>query len=130
MDPGVLMASYNHNLDTVRLANMSPELRFKEIKREVEAVHGLPGGYLDNIVLDSLTMNWNNYEWSRGALPFFSTEQKRLFSYGMALPEYDNRVFMAGDHISAVHRWMQGALHSGMVAANQLAWAFRNRKTY
>jgi monoamine oxidase len=43
----------------------------------------------------------------------------------MILPEYDNRVFMAGDHISAIHRWMQGALQSGMIAANQLAMAAR-----
>ena len=46
----------------------------------------------------------------------------------MALPEYDNKVFMAGDHISAVHRWMQGALQSGMIAANQLAIEFRKRE--
>jgi monoamine oxidase len=66
-------------------------------------------------------MNWNDNMWSRGALPFYTPEQKTLFSYAMALPEYNNRVFMAGDHISAVHRWMQGALQSGMIAANQLA---------
>ncbi|MDP4089480.1 MAG: FAD-dependent oxidoreductase [Bacillota bacterium] len=126
-EKGVLIASYNYNLDSIRLGNLSAELRINEIKREVEAVHGLPAGYLDNIVLDSVTINWNNYVWSRGALPFFSPEQKRLFSYGMALPEYDNRVFMAGDHISAVHRWMQGALQSGMIAANQLAIEARKR---
>lgn len=126
-EPGVLLASYNDNLDAIRLAGMTPELRLEEIKNEVEAVHGLPEGYLDSIVTDSKTMNWNINPWSRGALTFFSPEQKRLFSYGMALPEYDNRVFMAGDHISAVHRWMQGALHSGMTAANQLASVFKNK---
>jgi monoamine oxidase len=123
--PGVLMASYNYDLDTVRLANLTEELRLKEIKKEIEEVHGLPRGYLDNIVVDFKTMNWNSNLWSRGALPFFTPEQKRLFSYAMALPEYDNRVFMAGDHISAVHRWMQGALQSGMIAANQLALEFK-----
>jgi monoamine oxidase len=127
--PGVLIASYNYSLDTIRLANMIPELRLEEIKREVEEVHGLPPGYLNGIAVDIRTMNWDNHPWSRGALPFYSPEQKRLFSYAMAMPEYDNRVFMAGDHISAVHRWMQGALQSGMAAANQLAADFRRRKT-
>jgi monoamine oxidase len=124
-EPGVLIASYNYGLDTVRLANLTEELRLKEMKKEVEEVHGLPRGYLDNIVEDFKTMDWNSYLWTRGALPFFTPEQKRLFSYAMALPEYDNRVFIAGDHISAVHRWMQGALQSGMTAANELAKEFK-----
>lgn len=124
-EPGVLIASYNYNLDSERVANMPAGLREREIKREVEEVHGLPAGYLDDIAVEFKTLNWNDYPWSRGALTFYTPEQKRLFSYGMALPEYDNRVFMAGDHISAAHRWMQGALQSGMIAANQLAMGFR-----
>ena len=123
--PGVMIASYNYNLDAVRLSNMAPEQRREEIKREVEEVHGLPVGYLDDIAGDFKTIDWNNHPWSRGALPFYAPGQKRLFSYTMALPEYDNRVLMAGDHISAAHRWMQGALQSGMTAANQLATEFR-----
>lgn len=122
-EPGVLIASYNYSLDTTRLANLTPDLRNEEIKRQVEEVHGLPKHYLDNIVIGFKTQNWNTYPWTRGALPYYASQQKKLFSYGMALPEYNNRVFMAGDHISAVHRWMQGALHSGMTAANQLAAA-------
>ena len=124
-EPGVMTASYSYALDTTRLANLSLALRNEEIKREVEEVHGLPRGYLDSIAVGFKTMNWNENLWSRGALPFYTPEQKRLFSYAMILPEYDNRVFMAGDHISAIHRWMQGALQSGMIAANQLAMAAR-----
>ncbi len=126
-EPGVLIASYNYSLDSTRLSGLPPELRWQEIKEEVEAVHGLPSGYLNDIAEDFETMNWNEHPWSRGGLPFYTPEQKRLFSYGMAVPEYDNRVFMAGDQISPVHRWMQGALHSGMMAANQLAWESRKR---
>ncbi|MCX7749300.1 MAG: FAD-dependent oxidoreductase [Clostridia bacterium] len=122
-EPGVMIGSYNYSLDAVRLGNLSPDICDDEIKREVEQVHGLPKGYLDKIVLDTKTVDWNREPWARGGLCFFTPEQKRLFSYAMALPEYDNRVFMAGDHISAVHRWMQGALHSGMKAANDLAAA-------
>ena len=120
-EPGVMIASYNYSLDSTRLANLTPTLRNEEIKREVEEVHGLSRGYLDRIAVDFETIDWNRNLWSRGALPFYTPEQKKLFSYAMSLPEYDNRVFMAGDHISAVHRWIQGALQSGMIAANQLA---------
>ena len=125
--PGVLLASYSYSLDSTRLGNLSREFRIDEIKREVEEVHGLAKGYLDSIVTMAKTVEWNSEPWQRGALCFFTPQQKRLFSYAMALPEYDNRVFMAGDHISAVHRWMQGALHSGMTAANGVAAECRRR---
>jgi monoamine oxidase len=41
----------------------------------------------------------------------------------MTKPEYGGRVFFAGEHISALHRWMQGALQTGMQAACDLAKA-------
>jgi Monoamine oxidase len=122
-EPGVIIGSYNFNLDTTRLTNQPDEMREREVKREVETVHGLPEGCLDRVVQDIKTLNWDQQPTFRGALSFFETEQKRIFSYCMAVPEYNNRVFFAGEHISAVHRWMQGALQSGMQAANDLAGA-------
>ncbi|MDP4146025.1 MAG: FAD-dependent oxidoreductase, partial [Bacillota bacterium] len=120
---GVLLGAYNFNLDAIRLTNLTEKKRLEEIKMVIEKVHGLPIGYLDNIVEDFKTVNWDEEPAFRGALCFFSTEQKRIFSYCMTLPEYDERVFFAGEHISAIHRWMQGALQSGMQAANSLAIA-------
>lgn len=121
--PGILTI-YNFNLDTVRLANMPERERFEEIKREIEKIHGLSRGYLDKIVTDFKTINWNSEVWFRGGLCMYTPEQKRLYSYGAALPEYNGRVFFAGEHISAKHRWMQGALKTGMEAANQLAISY------
>ncbi|MDP4095164.1 MAG: FAD-dependent oxidoreductase [Bacillota bacterium] len=122
-EPGVFIGSFNFNLDTTRLTNQPQELYFEEIKREVEMVHGLQPGYLDNIVVGHKTVNWDEQPTIRGAISFFTPQQKILFSYGMAQPEYNGRMFFAGEHISAVHRWMQGALQSGMQAANNLALA-------
>lgn len=119
-EPGVIIGTYNFSLDTTRLTNQPEEMVFEEIKREIEMLQGLPSGYLDKIVDGYKTVNWNQEPTFRGALSFFSPEQKRIFSYGMALPEYNGRIFFAGEHISAVHRWMQGALQSGMNAANDL----------
>ena len=124
-DPGVLLASYNLNLDAVRLGNMDDETRITLIKRQVEEVHGLPKGYLDSIVIDYKTVNWNNAQWFRGAFSIFTPEQKRIFMYDMSKPEFGNRVFFAGDHTSPKHAWIQGALQSGMIAANDLAISIR-----
>lgn len=126
-DPGVLIASYNFNLETTRLAEIPERFRFRELKREVEQVQGLPKGYLDSVVTQSMTHNWNTDPRFRGALCFYTPEQRRLFSVASVLPEYDGRVFFAGEHTSAKHRWMQGALKSGMEAANQLVLSCINQ---
>jgi monoamine oxidase len=120
-EPGVLLATYNFNLDSTRLSNQPEQSALEEIKREITAVHGLPPKYLDSVIEGFQSVNWDHQPTIRGALSFFSPEQKKIFSYGMALPEYGGRVFFAGEHISAVHRWIQGALQTGMQAANDLA---------
>lgn len=119
-NPGVLLASYNFNLDAVRLGNMKDDNRFEKIKQNVEEVHGLPKGTLDSIVTGTKTQVWNDDPLFRGAFCYFTPEQKKLFSWEMTLPEYNNSVFFAGEHVSALHRWMQGSLKSGMDAANAL----------
>lgn len=124
--PGVLM-SYGFSLDSIRLASMRERKRLNTILQQTEQVHGLPEGTLDPLIEDFKTVRWNDEPWFRGALCYFTPGQKRLFSWPMALPEYGGRVFFAGDHISAVHRWMQGALQSGMEAANALAQTCRER---
>ena len=122
-EPGVIVASYNFNLDAVRLGNMTDEARFEKIKRDVEDVHGLPVGMLDKLATAFKTQNWNSDPLFRGAFCYLTPEQKKLFSWPMSLPEYNNKVFFAGEHISAIHRWQQGALQSGMEAANALAYS-------
>ncbi|QNU68562.1 FAD-dependent oxidoreductase [Ruminiclostridium herbifermentans] len=119
-NPGVFLASYNFNLDSVRLGNITDKERFEIIKRDVEEVHGLSKFELDSIVTDSKTQVWSEDPLFRGAFCYFTPQQKKLFSWEMTLPEYDNRVFFAGEHVSPLHRWMQGALQSGMEAANAL----------
>ncbi|HEX2924962.1 MAG TPA: FAD-dependent oxidoreductase [Ruminiclostridium sp.] len=121
--PGVILGSYNFNLDAVRLGNMTEEDRIDKIKRNLEEVHGFPKGYLDSIVTGYKTQVWDNDPLFRGAFCYLTPEQKKLFSWVMTLPEYENRVFFAGEHVSAIHRWQQGALKSGMEAANAVARA-------
>lgn len=120
--PGVLVASYNLSQDSVRVGSTEEPERFELIKREVEEVHGLPRGYLDSIVQYHKTVDWNNEPWAKGAFDIFYPGQKKVFLYEMLKPEYDGRIFFAGEHTSRKHAWMQGALYSGMLAANTLAY--------
>lgn len=121
-EPGVLLASYNIDQDALRLGMELQEYRYAFIKKDVELVHGLPRGYLDNIVMDNKTVDWYKELWFYGAFQMFLPGQRESFLYTSSTPEYNNRVFFAGEHISPKNAWIQGALHSGMVAANSLAY--------
>ena len=120
-EPGVILASYNLGQDAIRLGNLDDKIRFKEIKRQVEAVNGLQKGYLDSVVEDYKTVDWNHEKGFYGAFCYFMPQQQNLFSYVMAKPEYDNRVYFAGEHISLTHGWIEGAVSSAMKAANDIA---------
>lgn len=127
-EPGVLGASYNISQEATRLSMDLPEVRYKYIKRDVEDVHGLPRGYLDDIVIDNITVDWYKERWIFGEFPTYFPGQRELFLYPTSTPEYDNRVFFAGEHTSPKSAWMQGALESGMTAANRLAYYSRLQK--
>lgn len=120
-EPGVLTAAYNLEQNSVRLGGLKEKLQFELICRNVEEVHGLPRGFLNSIVEVTKSLHWNNASNFLGALAFTLPGQKPLFSYIMRLPEYINRVYFAGEHVSSKHGWIQGALYSGKYAANQLA---------
>lgn len=120
-DPGVLLASYNFNLDAIRLGNLDEKRRVNEIKQQVELVHDLKKGTLNSIVEDFRTIQWNREPNFYGAFCNYMPGQKRLYSFAITQPEYEDKIFFAGEHTSSTPAWMQGALHSGMRAANQLA---------
>lgn len=120
-NPGVLLASYNLNLDAIRVGNLQNSVRYEKIKRQIEGVHGLKEGYLDSIVEEAITLDWNRESGFYSGFCYFKPEQQVLFSYAMEQPEYNNKIYFAGEHISLTHGWIEGALSTGMKAANGIA---------
>lgn len=123
-EPGVLLASYNLDLNASRIGNLPEERRIEVIKRQVEKVHGLESGYLDDIVIDYKTINWGTEPWFLG-ICYYRAAQKTIFSAAMDTPVYNNRMFFAGVHISETHGWLQGAFKTAMEAANGVAYQCR-----
>lgn len=120
-EPGVLTASYNIGNDAVRLGNTS-DYRFLLTKRFVERVHGLPENYLDKIVMDYITVNWNRNEWITGAFLNLLPGQGIQFGYELFRPDYDNRVYLAGEANFPPQGWLQAAFKAAMMASNALAY--------
>lgn len=120
-EPAVLTASYNLGMDSIRLSSQNEYRRFENIKRDLEKVHGTPPGYLDTLIESSKTVFWNDEQWARGGFALQYPGQKVNFAYNMLLPEYKDRVFFAGEHVSTKPAWMQGSLQTGKWVANQIA---------
>ena len=100
---------------------MDEKIRVELVKRQVEQVHGLSRGYLDSIVESYKTIEWDHEQGFYGGISHYREEQQNLFAYASEQPEYDERVYFAGEHISQTHAWIQGALSTGMKAANRIA---------
>lgn len=121
-DAGVLLASYNIDEDAYALGNMIPSSRYFIIRNKLALVHGVSNNYLDSIILKSKSIDWVSEPWFYGAFQMFLPGQRSDFLYVSSTPEYDNRVFFAGEHTSTKNGWIQGALQSGMRAAISLAY--------
>ncbi|KPU42893.1 flavin-dependent L-tryptophan oxidase RebO precursor [Oxobacter pfennigii] len=119
--PGVLTASYNIGSDAVRLGNFLTH-RFRLIKRQVELTQGLPENYLDNVVINYKTIDWDRNQWITGAFVNFLPGQGRLFLFDMLKPEYENRIYFAGEAYYPPNGWIQAAVNSAMIAVNALAY--------
>lgn len=61
---------------------------------------------------------WDEDPWARGGNIYFKPGQMGSLSPHIATPE--GRVHFAGDHTSAWHGWMEGALESGLRAAREI----------
>lgn len=125
-DSAVLVASYNLGQDATRVGGLKEPYRYNLVRRSVEEVHGLPRGFLNTLVEESRTVHWNSESNFTGAFANCLPRQKPLFLYEMQRPEYNNRLFFAGEHTSSKHGWIQGALYTGKEVANTLAESYRN----
>lgn len=119
-EPAVFLASYNLNKDARRLGTQPIEIRVEMIKRQVEKVHGLPENYLDDIVEGFASINWGDEPYELGCFAYFQPEQKRLFSKAMTTPEFDNKIYFAGEHLSVFHGWQNGAFETAIKATQSI----------
>lgn len=127
VEPGVIVASYGLGQDATRVGSLQDQYRYNLVKRNVEEVHGLPRGFLNTLIEESRTLHWNNESNFAGGFAFCLPNQKPLFLYEMQRPEYNNRLFFAGEHISSKHGWMQGSLYTGKAAANNIAESYHSQ---
>ena len=108
---GVLIASYTWAQDAQRWQSLSKEDRLTQALEDVAEVH-------PQVVKEfevGFSHIWHDDEFAGGAFALFEPEQQTLLHESIIQPE--GRIHFAGEHAALSHRWIQGAVESGIRTA-------------
>ncbi|HJS28690.1 MAG TPA: FAD-dependent oxidoreductase [Anaerolineales bacterium] len=111
---GVVLASYTWGEDAQRWGSLAPHDRLEQALENVTAIHpqaaeAYEGGY---------SKMWHDDEFAGGAFALFDPGQQTLLHKHLIAPE--GRIHFAGEHASLGHAWIQGAIESGLRAAEEI----------
>jgi monoamine oxidase len=109
--PRAVLEAFVTGPNARRIAAMEPEARIAFAREHARRVH--PG--LDEAFERGASYCWDADPWARGDYAWFAPGELGAFLPHLGRPE--GRVHFAGDHTSALPGWMQGALASGVRAA-------------
>ncbi|CAN5731033.1 flavin monoamine oxidase family protein [soil metagenome] len=111
---GMLLASYTWGQDALQWGAMDEETRLEEALDDVARIHPR----IRDVYEVGASYAWYSDRWARGAFAMFAPEQQTELHGDIVAPE--GRVLFAGEHCSLYHAWIQGALESGIRAAQQI----------
>jgi monoamine oxidase len=111
---GVLLASYTWGEDAQRWGFLSPPERIVEALEDVAQIHP----QIKDEFEVGASQNWADDEYAGGAFVLFEPEQQTLLHTHIIAPE--GRIYFAGEHCSLTHRWIQGAIESGLRSARAI----------
>lgn len=115
--PRGLLVSFICGPKGEEVGDMEPEKRDRFIIDEMERAHPGLKANLENLYVKI----WHKDPWTKGAIGLPGPGQMTSILLGAEKPE--GRVHFAGEHLSRFQGWIQGALESGLRAANEVSVA-------
>lgn len=112
--PRGILASYAGGQRALDLGAMSEQDRQNFVLRKM----GNLFGGLNNAYESGTSYVWHEDQWARGGFAYFEPGQMSTLLPIAQQPE--GRIHFAGEHTSAWHGWMNGALESGNRAADEV----------
>lgn len=106
--PGVMLASYTWGQAARRLGVLPPRDRAALVIQHLSRVHPQLGQ--KDMVQRTASWSWDEHRWSAGAFAWFMPGQQSALHRHIVAPE--GRIYLAGEHTSLTHTWIQGALES------------------
>lgn len=111
---GVLLGAYMFGPDSYKFTAMSPEERLKTVLSYGEQIHPQYPKEFEN----GITVGWHRVPWTNGCHGMW-TQETRDKHYNN-LCQIDGRMVLAGEHVSRIPAWLEGAALSGMDAVERL----------
>lgn len=114
---GILLASYTWSEDAQRWGSLDPTERIVQALENVAQIHP----QVTEAFEVGASHMWHDDEFAGGAFVLFDPGQATLLHEHIVAPE--GRIHFAGEHASLTHRWIQGAVESGLRAAYEIHMA-------
>lgn len=116
---GVVLASYVFEQDATILGALRPERRVAMAAENL--AHAFPEVDSLSLLEASASQVFPSDELAGGsAFCYFGPTQKSDYLETMCLPDWERRVFFAGEQASFTHGWIQGAMEAGLRCVQQI----------
>ncbi|TWU05141.1 Flavin-dependent L-tryptophan oxidase RebO precursor [Symmachiella macrocystis] len=116
---GVLLASYTWARDTRRWSHLSVEDQVQQATEDLERLH--PNIKNKNLIEGGTSVMWHEMEHFGGGFALFNPGQEQRYYQEIRRPE--GCIHFAGEHTSLDHRWIEGAVESGIRTAKEISEA-------
>ncbi|MFT3997402.1 MAG: FAD-dependent oxidoreductase [Asticcacaulis sp.] len=110
-EEGIIVAGYAFN---GKMASRSMDAQIAYARETVERLHPGQG----QVMKSPAIVNWADIPYSQGLATFISEDEPEAYSL---LSQPDGPVYFAGDHVSHVSSWQQGAFCSAHRVVNLIA---------
>lgn len=104
------------------LSNMTDETKKNEILQVLKA----PFGDVSDYAEDVFSYYWGDDKYTKGAYALFGSNQDESFQERLMKPFHN--VYFAGEHVSTVQGFMEGAVESGEHVASALNKVYKSQK--
>ena len=114
---GVLLASYTWSRDARRWSHLNVDDQVQQAAEDLERLHPTIRGR--NVVESGTSVMWQSMENFGGGFALFNPGQEKRYYEEIKRPE--GRIRFAGEHTSLDHRWIEGAVESGIRVATEIS---------
>ncbi|TKT82604.1 NAD(P)/FAD-dependent oxidoreductase [Aquamicrobium sp. LC103] len=111
---GVLLGAYSWGAWAMQFTSLPPEERVKKALEYGAQIHPQYNDEFDN----GISIGWHRVPWTLGCYGTWSEDSRK--AHYQAASSIDGRIAMAGEHISYIPAWQEGAILSGLDAISRL----------
>lgn len=111
---GVLTAAYNYEANAIAFGKLTPAQREQQALAQGARIHPQ---YAAEFV-SSFSVAWQNIRYTKGGWVAYTDATRK--EYYPALCRPDDRIYLAGEHMSYINGWQAGALESARLVVSRI----------